>query len=101
MHSISYSKRFIDHFKYYSYRHVANFATGWVGNCSLICDRDYSCFSETDRMVKIASVNEVFVSAENLLGEEGKPSVLVNKTLERLICSLCEVKLKVDVNEAR
>lgn len=52
-------------------------------------------------MVKIASVNEIFVSAENLLGEEGKPSVLVNETLERLICSLCEVKLKVDVNEAR
>lgn len=51
--------------------------------------------------MEIASVNEVFVSAENLLGEEGKPSVLVKETLERLICSLCEVKLKVDVNEVR
>ena len=101
MHSISCWKCFIDHFKYYSYRHVVNVATAWVGNCSLICDRGYSCFSGTDRIVEIASVNEVFVSAENLLGEEGKPSVLVKETLERLICSLCEVKLKVDVNEVR
>ena len=51
--------------------------------------------------MEIASVDEVFVSAENLLGEEGKPSVSGKETLERLICSLCEVKLKVDVNEVR
>ena len=47
------------------------------------------------------SVNEDFVSAMTLLGEEDEPSVTVKKTLERLVCSLYQVKLEIDINETR
>ena len=50
-------------------------------------------------MVKLVSVNEDFVSAMTLLGEGDEPSVAVKETLERLVCSLYQVK--IDVNEAR
>ena len=56
------------------------------------------CFSGKVRIVKLVSVNEDFVSAMTLLGEEDEPSVAVRETLERLVCSLYQVN---DVNEAR
>ena len=52
-------------------------------------------------MMELVSVNEDFVSAMNLLGEEYEPSVAVKETLERLVCSLCQVQLKIDAKEAR
>ena len=52
-------------------------------------------------MMELVSVNEDFVSAMNLLGEEYEPSVAVKETLERLVCSLCQVLLKIDAKEAR
>ena len=36
-----------------------------------------------------------------LLGKEDEPSVAVKETMERLVCSLYQVKLENDVNEAR
>ena len=36
-----------------------------------------------------------------LLDEEDEPSVAVKETLERLVCLLCQVKLKIDANDAR
>ena len=51
--------------------------------------------------MKLISVNEDFVSVMTLLGEEDKPSVAVKETLERLVCSLYQVKHEIDVNEAR
>ena len=58
-------------------------------------------FSGKFRIVKLVSVSEGFVSAIALLGEEDEPSVVVKETLERLVASLYEVKLEIDVNEAR
>ena len=49
------------------------------------------------RIVKLVSVNEDFVSAMTLLSEEDESSV----AMERLVCSLYQVKLEIDVNEAR
>ena len=49
-------------------------------------------------MVKLVSANEDFVSAMTLLGEEDEPSVAVKETLEKLVCSLYQVK---DVKEAK
>ena len=59
------------------------------------------CFSVKVRIVKLVSVNEDFVSAMTLLGEEDEPSVVVKETLERLVCSLYLVKIEIDVNWAR
>ena len=52
-------------------------------------------------MVKLVFVNEDFISAMTLLGEEDEPSVAVQETLKRPGCSLYQVKLEIDVNEAR
>ena len=52
-------------------------------------------------MVKLVSVNKDFVSAITLLGGEVEPSVAVKETLKRLVSSLYQVKLEIDVNEAR
>ena len=52
-------------------------------------------------MVKLISVNEDFVPAMTLLNKEYEPYVAVRETLERLFCSLYEVKLAVGENEAR
>ena len=49
------------------------------------------------RIVKLVSVNEDFVSAMTLLNEEDESSVAV----ERLVWALYQVKLEIDVNEAR
>ena len=54
-----------------------------------------------DRLYQAMSVNEDFVSAITLLGKEDEPSITVKETLERLICSLYQVKLEIDINEAR
>ena len=51
--------------------------------------------------MKLVSVSEDFVSTMALLEEEDEPSVAVKETLDRLVCSLYEVKLEIDVNEAR
>ena len=61
----------------------------------------YFCFSGKVRIVKLVSVDENFVSAMTLLVEEDEPSVAGKETLERLVCSLHQVKLEIDVNEAR
>ena len=61
----------------------------------------YFCFLGKVRIMKLVSVNDDFVSAMTLLGEEGEPSVAVKETLERVVCSLYQVKLEIDVNEAR
>ena len=53
-------------------------------------------FSMKVRIVKLVSVNEDFVSAMTLLSEEDESSV----AMERLVCSLYQVKLEIDVNEA-
>ena len=58
-------------------------------------------FSGKVRIVKLVSVSEDFVSAMALLDEEDEPYVAVKDTLERLVCSLYEVKLEIDVNETR
>ena len=52
-------------------------------------------------MVKLVFVNEDFTPAMTLLGEEDEPSLAVKETLEKLGCSLYQVKLEIDVNEAR
>ena len=57
--------------------------------------------NQSNRLYRTMSVNEDFVSAMTLLGEEDEPSVTVKKTLERLVCSLYQVKLEIDINEAR
>ena len=49
------------------------------------------------RIVKLVSVNEDFVFAMTLLSEEDESPVAV----ERLVCSLYQIKLEIDVNEAR
>ena len=58
-------------------------------------------FSGKVRIVNLLSVSEDFVSAMALLGEEDEPSVAVKETLDRLVCSLYEVKLGNDVHEVR
>ena len=52
-------------------------------------------------MVKLVSVNKDFVSAITLLVGELEPTVAVKETLKRLVCSLYQVKLEIDVSEAR
>ena len=51
--------------------------------------------------MKLVSVNEDFVSAMTLLREEDEPFVVAKESLERLVCSLYQVKLEIDVNKAR
>ena len=58
-------------------------------------------FSAKVKIVELVPVNEHFVSSMILLGEENESSIAVKETLERLVCSLYQVKPKIDVNEAR
>ena len=79
---------FIDYFIDYSYRNKVNFARAWICNCFILCDRSYCFFwgfFRKVRMVKLVSVDEGFVSATNVLGEEDESSVAVKETLERLV----------------
>ena len=78
---------------------MANFAKAWICNCLILCDKGYCFFSRKVRMVKLVSVNEDFVSEMTLLGEEDETSAAVRETLERLVCSLYQVKLEINVNE--
>ena len=64
---------FIDVFIDILYRDVANFAKAWICNCFILC------FSGKVRTVKLVSVNEDFVSAKTVLGEEDQPSVAVKR----------------------
>ena len=66
-----------------------------------LCDRCYCFFQGNNRMIKFVSVNEDLVSSMNLLGEEVEPAVAVKETLERLVCPLYQVRLKIDVNVPR
>ena len=58
-------------------------------------------FSAKVKIVELVPVNEHFVSSMILLGEENESSIVVKETLERLVCSLYQVKPKINVNEAR
>ena len=57
-------------------------------------------FSGIVRIAKLVSVSEDFFYAVALLGEEDEPSIVVKETLDRLVCSLYEAKLEIDVNKA-
>ena len=95
-HSISCQKCFIDYFTDYSLRHVADFASAWICNSLLLCDRGYCFIPGKIRMVKLVSVNEDFISAMTLLGKEDEPFA-ARETLQELACLLYQVKLEVDV----
>lgn len=58
-------------------------------------------FCSRNRMVKLVSVIEDFVFAMSLFGKEYETSDSVKETLEKLVCLLYHVKLKIDLNKAR
>ena len=83
---------FINRFIDILYRDIATFARASICNLFILRDRGYCflgvfClfFLAKVKTVKLVSVNEDFVSAMTLLGEENEPSIALKQTLERLV----------------